>query len=135
MFFDDLVNIFFIHIRIPDVFGIDNDNRTFVAAIKTTRIVNPYPPAFAIELEGLDSLLGIITHGLSAMIVTTRGSRLALVYAEKYMSQVVAHNVFNGMRNNESKYYTGTVITSSTAELIGVIAPMACFADTFEERE
>jgi hypothetical protein len=32
-------------------------------------------------------------------------------------------------------YYTGTVMTSSTAELIGVIAPMACFADTFEERE
>ena len=32
-------------------------------------------------------------------------------------------------------YYTGTVITSSTAELIGVLPRMACFADTFEERE
>ena len=68
MFFDDLVNIFFVHIRVPDIFGIDNDNRTFVAAIETTRIINPYPPALAIELEGLDSLLGVITHGLSAMI-------------------------------------------------------------------
>jgi hypothetical protein len=37
------------------------------------------------------------------MIVTTHGSRLALVYAEKYMPQVIAHNVFNGTRNNESK--------------------------------
>ena len=53
MFFDDLVNIFFVHIRVPDILGIDNDNRTFVAAIETTRIINPYPPALAIELEGL----------------------------------------------------------------------------------
>ena len=32
-------------------------------------------------------------------------------------------------------YYTGTVITSSTAELIGVLPRMACLADPFEERE
>jgi hypothetical protein len=103
MLFDDLVNIFFVHIRVPDLFGIDNDNRAFVAAIETTCIVDPYPPALAIEPEGLDSLLGVVTHELGAMIVTARGSRFTLVYTEEYMPQVVAHNMFSGIRDDESK--------------------------------
>ena len=103
MLFDDLVNIFFVHICVPDFFRIDNDNRAFVAAIEATRIVNPYSPVLAVEPEGLDSLLGVITHGLSAMIVTAHGSRFTLVYTEKYMPQVVAHNMFSRMRNDESK--------------------------------
>ena len=62
MLFDDLVNIFFVHIRVPDFFGINHDNGTFIAAVETTGIVNPYPPALLSSLRALTRPC-VITHG------------------------------------------------------------------------
>lgn len=42
MFFDDLVNIFFIHVGIPNFFWVDHDHRTFIASIKAARHVDPH---------------------------------------------------------------------------------------------
>jgi hypothetical protein len=68
---DNLVDILLIHIRIPDVFGINHDYRSFVTAIKTASIVDAYSLAFAIEFQRLDALLGIVAHGLCAKVVAT----------------------------------------------------------------
>ena len=95
MLLDDFVDVFFIYIRVPDIFRINHNNWTLIATVKASRIVDPYSLALAVEPHCLDTFLGVIAHGLGAMIVTARCSRLALVDAEKYMPLVVAHkNIF-----------------------------------------
>lgn len=91
MFLNYFVDVFLIYIRIPDIFRIDHNNWTLVAAIKTARGVDPYSFALAVEFQRLDTFLGVITHCLSTVIVTAHRSRFALVDAEKYMPLVVAH--------------------------------------------
>jgi hypothetical protein len=103
VFLDDFVYVFFIHIGVPDIFRIDNDDRPFIATVKASRAVDAYSFTFAVEPQCFDTFLGVIAHSLRIMIITAQRSCLALVYAEKYMPQVVAHNMFNGMRNDESK--------------------------------
>lgn len=89
--FNDLVNVFFIHIRVPDIFRINHNNRTFITTVKASRIVDPYSLALAVESQRLDTLLGVIAYGLGTMIVTAHCSRFSLVDAEKNMPLVVAH--------------------------------------------
>jgi hypothetical protein len=47
---DDLVDVVLIDIGVPDAFGIDDDARTFLASIKTSRLVDSNL-AFAVQIE------------------------------------------------------------------------------------
>jgi hypothetical protein len=91
MLFDDLIDIFLIHVGIPDIFRIHDDNGTFVASVEATRVVNSYPPAFTIQFECFDTGLGVVSHGLCTEIITALFTGFSLVHAEKYMLLVVAH--------------------------------------------
>lgn len=43
MFLDDLVNVFFVHVAVPDCLGVNDDDGALLAAIKTAGLVDAHP--------------------------------------------------------------------------------------------
>jgi hypothetical protein len=106
MLLDDFIDVFLIHIRVPDIFRIDHDDRALIATVEASRIIDPYPPGLAVQPEGLDARFSIVPHGLGSVIITADGARLPLIYAEKYMALIVAHkqygrNYWIGLKKGE----------------------------------
>jgi hypothetical protein len=91
MLIDDFVHILCVHVGVPDSFRVDDEYRTFFAAIHAAGAVNPNL-SLPVELERLHPVLGINTHIGRAMVVATGGARFALVDAEKYVMPIVAHD-------------------------------------------
>jgi hypothetical protein len=94
MLFDDFKDVFRIHIPVPDIFRIHHDDGAFVATIKASRIIDPYPLGLAVQPERLHASFGIIPHSLGPMIVTADGVWFSLIYTEKYVALIIAHRNF-----------------------------------------
>src|SRR3546814_13650405 len=71
MLLDDLVDIFFIDVRVPDAFRIHDDAWPFLAAIKAARLIDPHL-ARSGKSERLDALLGVIAHAVRAFVGPAR---------------------------------------------------------------
>ena len=95
MFLNDFVDVFLVHIGVPDVFRINDNDGTFIAAVKATCIVDAYSLALAIEPKRFDAAFCIVAHGLRAMVVTADRPVFALVDTEKYMPLIVAHGIYH----------------------------------------
>lgn len=91
VFLDDFVDVLFIHICVPDIFRVDHNDRSLIATVKTSSVVDAYSLTLAVEPQCFDTFLGVIAHSLGIVIITAQRSCLALVYTKKYMSLVVAH--------------------------------------------
>src|SRR5690349_18408782 len=87
---DDLVDVVLVHVGVPDLLGIDDDDRPFLAAVEAARLVDA-DHALAVELELLDALLGVFLHRLGAMAGAAVLGRIALVEAKEDVVLVVAH--------------------------------------------
>jgi hypothetical protein len=87
---DDLVDVVPVDIRIPNVIGIDDDDRAFVATIQATCFVDP-DLALAVEIEFLDALLRVRLHFARTLVVAAYFGRVALVAAEKNVTLVITH--------------------------------------------
>jgi hypothetical protein len=94
MLLDDFIDIFLIHIRVPDIFRIHHDDGTLVATVKAPGIVDPYSFCLAVQPERLHTGFSIIPHGLGPMIITANGPWFPLIHTEKYMALIVAHRKF-----------------------------------------
>ena len=87
---DDLVDIVPIDIRVPDVVGVDDDDRAFVTTIQAAGPVDP-DLALAVEIEFLDALLRVRLHFARTLVVAAYFGRVALVAAEKNVTLVITH--------------------------------------------
>ena len=91
MFFDDLVNIIPVHIGIPDILGVYDDDRPFFTTIETTRCVDPHPaPAGKPKL--LAALLGIVAHCLRIKMLATCAAISPFIGTEEYVITIVGHH-------------------------------------------
>jgi hypothetical protein len=87
---DDLVDIVPIDIRVPDVVGVDDDDRAFVTTIQAAGLVDP-DLALAVEIEFLDPPLGVSLHFARTPVIAADFGRVALVAAEKNVTLVITH--------------------------------------------
>lgn len=88
---NDLVNILFVEIGIPDTLGINDQRRTQFTAIKAACHIHPYG-TLTREIEFLDATLGVVSQRFGTFSRTT--SALAWgtpVGAEEQMVSVVTH--------------------------------------------
>jgi hypothetical protein len=91
MLLDDLIDIFLVHVGVPHVFRVDDQNGTLVASVETPRIIDTYSLRLAVQFERLDTRFSVIPHGLRAVVIATDRSGFTLVHTEKYMPMIVAH--------------------------------------------
>jgi hypothetical protein len=89
---DDFVDIFPIHVGVPDAFRVDDDYRPFLAAVKTSCRVDPDTPLVR-KSQCLAALLGIVTHGLRIKALSTCAAIRALVDTEKNVITIIVHNL------------------------------------------
>jgi hypothetical protein len=106
VFLNDLVDIFLVDIRVPDVFRINYYHGTLIATVEAAGIINPHSFIFAVEFERFNAFLRVIAQGLGSEIIATQCSRFALIYTKKYMPLVVAHEDLRG--KGRVKNYTGS---------------------------
>jgi len=92
VFLEDFVDIFPVNVGVPDTFGVNDDDRPFVTAIKTSRCVDSYTP-LARKAQRLAALLGVITHGLRFKALAAGTAICALVDAEKNVITVIVHRL------------------------------------------
>jgi len=91
---DDLIDVRFVEIGVPDAFRIDHDHRPFFAALQASGLIDTHF-ALACQPELLDALFGVFLQFLR----TATGAALplagfALVQAEKNVMCVIrAHGV------------------------------------------
>ena len=80
MFLDDFLDVFEVHIVVPDLFGVDDDDGPFVSTIHAACPVDP-DLAFALEFQLSDAILGIGLCRGGAQIITTSLTFAALIAA------------------------------------------------------
>src|ERR1043166_1865895 len=91
MLLDDLLDVFLVDVGVPGPFRIDDDARSFLAAIEAARLVDANV-ARSGELQLLDPLLRVAAHARRALVVAAGAiARRALVAAEEHVIAVVAH--------------------------------------------
>jgi hypothetical protein len=87
---DNFIDIFLINIGVPDTFRINYTNRSLLATIKATGLINP---DFTLtgHTQRLYPVLCIISQIYRSTLIAGRplGARPAIIGAEKYMSLVV----------------------------------------------
>src|SRR3972149_1084846 len=91
MLFDDLIEIPFILEGVPDAFGINHDDRAFIAAIHASGGVDADVVLAVGNIKLLDLVLDVVARLLRAGIAATIFTVLALIGAEKNMFVVIAH--------------------------------------------
>ena len=89
---DDFVDIFPVHIGVPDAFRVDDDYRAFITAVKTSCRVDPDTP-LARKPQRLAALLRIVTHGLRIIALAACTAIRALVDTEKNVILIIVHNM------------------------------------------
>lgn len=89
---DDFVDIFPIHVGVPDTFRVDDDYRSFLTAVKTSCRVDTDAP-LARKPQRLAALLGIVTHGLRIKALAACTAIRALVDTEKNVITIIVHNL------------------------------------------
>src|SRR4030067_2705798 len=89
--FDDLIEIPFILEGVPDAFGINHDDRAFVAAIHASGGVDADVVLAVGNIKLLDLVLDVVARLLRAVIAATILAVLALIGAEEHMFVVIAH--------------------------------------------
>ena len=85
---DDVVNVVLIDIGVPDTFRLDDQHRTFFAAIQTAGLINTYFTV-AIHVQCFEAFLCVFLNAGRAAIMTARPSVLTLVEADEHMILVV----------------------------------------------
>jgi hypothetical protein len=88
--FDNFVDVFPVSVVVPNPFGINNDDRAFLATIEAPSRIDAYAP-LAGKTQRLDARLGVVAHGLRLMVRATGRAIVALVRAEKYVVSIVRH--------------------------------------------
>src|SRR5689334_14751623 len=87
---DDLVDVAAIDVGVPDRFGIDDQHRSFLAAIEAARLVDAHLAGTG-ETQRLDALLGVLLHLERAGVGAALLGSLALVAAEEDVTPVITH--------------------------------------------
>jgi hypothetical protein len=90
MLLNDFLDVFLINVAVPDFFRVNDDDRTLVAAIHATRLVDA-DPATAFELQLADAVLGVGLSRCGTQIVAAALAVATLVATEKYVVFVVTH--------------------------------------------
>ena len=90
VFIDDFIDIVFIDVGIPRFFRVNDDDRSLVATIQATGVVDA-DFFLAAQLQRFNALLGVIAQFLRTEIVATFGAALTLVGAEKDVILVITH--------------------------------------------
>jgi hypothetical protein len=90
MALDDLVNVVCIDVRVPNAFGINDDTRTFLAAIQAPGLIDSNLSA-AVQIQRFNARLGVLLHLLGVMVGATRRTVSALVQTEENVTLVIAH--------------------------------------------
>jgi len=88
--FKDFVDIFTVNIGVPDTFRVNDDDWPFIAAIKTSRRVDPYT-TLARKTQRLAALLGVIAHALRVKSLATGTPIGTVVDAEKNVITIIIH--------------------------------------------
>ncbi len=90
---DDLVDIMFVDIGVPDRFGVDHHHRTFLTAIQATGLVYAHF-ALAVHIERLDATLGVFLSALGAAFSAACPTIIAHVGTDEHMVLVerIAHD-------------------------------------------
>src|SRR5258706_4074656 len=83
---DDFIDVRFVDVGVPGAFGIDDDRRTFLAAVKASRLVDANVSR-AGEAQRLHALYRVLLHRRRVAVRAARpvGARLTLVDAEKHV--------------------------------------------------
>ena len=87
---DNLVNVGFVNVGVPDAFRIYHQEGSCIAAIQTPCSVDAYV-CFAIKAQLLDTFFCITTYLLRMMVVATVFPLLSLVDAKEHMLPKVTH--------------------------------------------
>jgi hypothetical protein len=87
---DDLVDVRLVDVRVPDLLGVHDDDRPFVAAVEAAGLVDPHLP-FAGEAERLHAVLRVAAQRVGLVVLAAVLARLALVAAEEDVVLVIAH--------------------------------------------
>jgi len=92
MLVDDLVDVFAVHIGVPDRIRIHHQHRPLFTTIQTAGLVDAHLAGPG-QVQLLDALLGVITRSLRAdrRAAWPLGIGCALVTAEKQVTLVVTH--------------------------------------------
>jgi hypothetical protein len=105
MLLDNLVNIIFVYIGVPDTIGIDHCYRPFFAAIHATGRINPYTAFLAGDTQLLGTLLGVIPHGLRIMIHTAGLAVIAVIDTKEQVVAIVGHDSRVKGKNKRGKSF------------------------------
>src|SRR5437763_10558450 len=90
MLADYFVHILLVHVRIPNLFRIHDDDRTLLAAIQAAGHVDARL-AFTRQTQCFHFAFRILAHFGGAMIVAAGLALFALIAAEKDVMLVIAH--------------------------------------------
>src|SRR5438552_6319572 len=90
MFLDDLVDVFSIHVCVPDTFRIYDHNWSFFASIEAPCRIDAYLPSTS-ETQSLNSRFRVVSHRLRVMTCTTSRAVVALVDAKKHVISIIGH--------------------------------------------
>lgn len=88
VFRQNFVNILAVHIGVPYAFRVDDQYRTFRAAIHTAGGVDA-DLARHRQSQRLDPLFGIVAHGTGAVLLATGPVTITLVDTKKHMLTIV----------------------------------------------
>lgn len=108
MFVDDLVDIFFIGVGVPDIIGIDDDGRSQGTAPQTAGHICPHA-AFMMNTQLLGALFHIIAHTLRVEIAATRLTGGTLIGAKEDMMAIKGHGDNTLTRLGEIQTITVTI--------------------------
>jgi len=88
VFLNDLVDVLSIDPRVPHTLGIDDNTGSFTAAVQAAGGIDSHPP-LSRDPERLRPLLGVVPHGQRIKVLTTIGTVLSKIGAEKYVVTIV----------------------------------------------
>jgi hypothetical protein len=90
VFRNNLIDVFPVHVGVPNAFRIDHDHRPLTAAIQATGGIDSRP-AFARQTQGLDPLLGISAQFGGPALLATLAAIVPFIGAKKYVVTVIGH--------------------------------------------
>jgi len=93
MLMDNLIDVFLINIGVPDVVGVNHGHGPLFTTVQTTCRIHSDTTLFSSNIEFLGALLGVISHGLSIMLLTTLAAIFSLVSTEKQVVLVIGHKI------------------------------------------
>jgi hypothetical protein len=94
MLLNDFVDVFLIHVCVPDIFRVNDNDRAFVATVEAACIVDAYSLALAVKSKRFNAAFCIIAHGLRALVVAADCPIFTLIDTEKHMPLIVAHGIY-----------------------------------------